>query len=55
MSDPLIQLPPLPLSEVNLLLDGLKPMPFGVVSALFLKLHAEATKQVAEQAKPAEA
>jgi hypothetical protein len=47
-SEPKIQLPSLPVTEVNLLLDGLKHLPFGQVNDLFHRIRNSAQVQIDE-------
>lgn len=54
MNEPQIQLPALPLSDVNRLLDGLKQLPLGASYDLFNRIFAEAQKQMQAANQPAE-
>ena len=52
MTEPQIQLPALPVSDVNRLLEGLKRLPLGDSYDLFTRLFAEAQKQMQAAQQP---
>lgn len=51
MNEQTIQFPALTIAEANLVLEGLKQLPFGYVNDLFHKLRNEAVRQEQDHAE----
>lgn len=52
MNDPLIHLDPLPLAQLNIVLEALKEVKLGIAYEVFTKLYTQAQQQLAEQNTP---